>query len=98
MNTTTFENAKNSLVNNNSSQQYSSHPEDIYLVEKRDHRFFSSESFSSPAKRKHLSDIEQTLMSFIENVMSADQTIKRLIFLPAGIPGMGKTTIGRFLE
>ncbi|CDW71775.1 UNKNOWN [Stylonychia lemnae] len=82
----------------NHIQNSQSYPEDIYRIEKRDHRFFSSESFSSPAKRKHLQDIESTLMSFIEKVMSEDETIRRLVFLPAGIPGMGKTTIGRFLE
>eukprot|EP00347_Sterkiella_histriomuscorum_P002864 403366501 len=90
---------KSAVGRDSPSQDF--HPEDLYRIEKRDHRFFSCESFSSPAKRKHLIDIEQTLIKFIEHVMSTnidEQGIKRLIFLPAGIPGMGKTTIGRFLE
>jgi len=40
-------------------------------------------------------------MQFITKIIAAENSkgsLRRLIFLPAGIPGMGKTTIGRFLE
>jgi signal recognition particle GTPase len=50
--------------------------------------------------------MEAKLVAFIEKILkelsSTDPTShnkqRTLVFLPVGVPGMGKTTLGRFLE
>ena len=66
----------------------------------------SAGSFSNPSKSAHLNEMESKLVGFIEKLLkeisSSDATSlhkhKTLVFLPVGVPGMGKTTLGRFLE
>lgn len=74
-------------------------------LEMRLKRFFSSDSatigvpFSQASKSQHLSEMEGQLFSFIEQAISSveDDLPLTMVFLPVGIPGMGKTTLGRFL-
>ncbi len=79
----------------------------LIIAEKRDKRLLSNESgsISNPSKSAHLSETESKLVTFIESLLKktlnteSDTAMHHtLIFLPVGIPGMGKTTLGRFLE
>lgn len=50
-----------------------------------------------------MSEMEAKLIAFIEKQLQEEQkevtTLHQtLVFLPVGIPGMGKTTLGRYLE
>ena len=58
---------------------------------------------STPLKgNEYLNQIECQLLTYIEELMAANDSeerkVRTLVFMPAGVPGMGKTTIGRFLE
>ena len=94
--------------NNTSSMEQSSYRKQLTMDRikiQKDHDVTTlmrqTSTLTSPEKYAHLSDIENRLLEFITEIMSendGDHNIRKLVFLPVGVPGMGKTTLGRFLE